>query len=196
VRYELSDYEQVSLNRCCRTNHAASPVRTTGASSRASSEPCDWRCVVARFSGQLRIRYDLLQSLRSLAAGSHLGSDHVLAVIAVKWALMASGHSCAMRSASAYVGAASRRRAGVRTSVPSSSTGKAQSPEVLRRARVHRRLAQGWLRALARRLHRSERLIDEDLFKNITHTFSTLQSGVDVHTFGFRECTRASSADR
>src|SRR5450631_2356518 len=65
----------VSSNRCSRTSHAAFPMWTIACSQ--------WlflgltiRYAMARFAGQLRTPYDLLQSLRSLAAGWHLGPDH------------------------------------------------------------------------------------------------------------------------
>jgi hypothetical protein len=71
-------------------------------------------------------------------------------------------HSSAMRSASAHAGAASRRRAGMRTCLPSNSKGNPPFAEASRACP----------RTLARRLGRSELQIDEYLFRNITHTFS------------------------
>ena len=75
MRYKLSDYEWGVIKPMLRTSHAAFLVPTTDAFSTASSGSYNqvYRGAICR---RATVPYDLLQSLRSLAAGWRLGSDH------------------------------------------------------------------------------------------------------------------------
>jgi hypothetical protein len=107
-------------------------------------------------------------------------------------------HSSAMRSASAHAGAASRRRAGMRACLPSSSKGKA--PRLLRLpglARAHRSACARSARAPWREGSVGAICKLMNISLEISRIRSrSLQNGVDVHTFRVRECTRTSSAGR
>jgi len=67
MRYELSDCEWSVIKPMLPNNHAAFPAWTTGASQRHLLGLA-LRCAMARSAGELPSPYDLLQSLRSLAA--------------------------------------------------------------------------------------------------------------------------------
>ena len=77
-------------------------------------------------------------------------------------------HSAAIASASARAGAASGLRAGVFTGLPSSSTGSTSPPSPAVRLAVEA-LAQPRPHGAARRLGRIERLVFENLGKNVAH---------------------------
>ena len=78
-------------------------------------------------------------------------------------------HSAAIFSASATVGAASGRRAGVLTGLPSSSQRERARRGLADMRRLVESLAQGRARAAARRLARVERLVFEDFGENVAH---------------------------
>jgi transposase len=76
MRYELNDYESRVIKPMLPNKQCGVPR----VDDRRVLNGIFWglaiRCAVARSARELRTSYDLLQSLRSLATGWHLGPDH------------------------------------------------------------------------------------------------------------------------